>query len=104
MKENKKEQQKSYSVVVIDWIKGILTKTEKIFSKLNDAKDFAEDQEGEVKIYDEEKKIIFSENKKDKKDRKNKDKKDRKDKDKKDKKPKKDKDCDDDDDDDDDYN
>ncbi len=95
MKENKKEQQKSYSVVVIDWIKGILTKTEKIFSKLNDAKDFAEDQKGEVKIYDEEKKVIFSE-----------DKKDNKHKDKKDKKPKKDKDCDDDDDedDDDDYN
>lgn len=95
MKQNRKEQQKSYSVVVIDWIKGILTKTEKIFSKLNDAKDFAEDQKGEVKIYDEEKKVIFSENKKDK------DKKD-----KKDKKPKKDKDRDDDDDedDDDDYN
>jgi hypothetical protein len=96
MKENKKEEQKRYSVVVIDWIKGILTKTEKIFSKLNDAKDFAEDQKGEVKIYDEEKKVIFSENKKDKKD---KDKKD-----KKDKKPKKDKDRDDDEDDDDDYN
>jgi len=95
MKENKKEEQKRYSVVVIDWIKGILTKTEKIFSKLNDAKDFAEDQKGEVKIYDEEKKVIFSE-----------DKKDNKHKDKKDKKPKKDKDCDDDDDedDDDDYN
>ena len=81
MKENKKEQQKSYSVVVIDWIKGILTKTEKIFSKLKDAKDFAEDQEGEVKIYDDEKKVIYSENKKEKKD----------------KKPKKDKDRDDDD-------
>jgi hypothetical protein len=83
MKENKKEEQKRYSVVVIDWVNGALTKLQKLFPSFKDAKDYAEDQEGEVKIYDEEKKVIFSENKKDKKD-------------KKDKKPKKDKDRDDD--------
>jgi hypothetical protein len=93
MKENKKEQQKSYSVVVIDWVNGALTKLQKLFPSFKDAKDYAEDQEGEVKIYDEEKKVIYSENKKEKKD-----KKDKEEKDKKDKKPKKDKDRDDDDD------
>lgn len=89
-KEVKKEEQKSYSVVVFDWVNGALTKLQKLFPSFKDAKDYAEDQQGEVKIYDEEKKVIYSENKKEKKDK--------KDKEEKDKKPKKDKDRDDDDD------
>lgn len=84
MKENKKE--KSYSVVVIGWVNGALTKLQKLFTSFKEAKDYAEDQEGEVKIYDDEKKVIYSENKKEKKDK----------KEKKEKKEKKDKDDDDD--------
>jgi hypothetical protein len=80
MKENKKE--KSYSVVVIDWVNGALTKLQKLFPSFKEAKDYAEDQEGEVKIYDDEKKVIYSENKKEKKDKKEKkEKKEKKDKD-----------------------
>lgn len=74
-----KNQTKKFSVIVFNWIKGVLTKTEKIFQKLEDAKDFAEDQDGDVKIYNEKNEVILSE-KKDKKDKKEKkDKKDKKD-------------------------
>jgi hypothetical protein len=79
MKDNKKEKNKSYKVIVIDWVNGVLTKFQKIFPSLKDAKDYAETEDREVKIYDDEEKIIFLETKKDKKEKK--EKKEKKDKD-----------------------
>ena len=99
MKDSKKDQTKSYVVVVFDWINGMLNKTKNVFSSLKEAETFVDNQtNGDIKLYNSENQIIRAENKEVKFAKIKKDKKE-----KKEKKEKKDK-YDDDDDDDDDYN
>lgn len=63
MKNNKKDESKSYSVIVFDWINGALTKIQNFFPTLEQAKSFVQKQTGDVKIYNSEHKIIHSEKK-----------------------------------------
>ena len=61
---NKENRIKKYVVVVFDWINGVLTKTKNVFSSLNEAETFVDEQtDGEIKLYNSENQIIRSENK-----------------------------------------
>lgn len=62
--ENKtKEKNNDYSVVIFNWVDGVLTKTEKLFKTIEEAKEFVETQSGDIKIYNVDKQVIHSEKK-----------------------------------------
>lgn len=56
-----KEKNNDYSVVIFDWVDGVLVKTEKFFETIEDAKEFVETQTGDIKIYNIDKQVIHSE-------------------------------------------
>lgn len=58
-----KEKNKDYSVVIFDWIDGVLVKMEKFFTTIEEAKEFVETQTGDIKIYNIDKQVIHSEKK-----------------------------------------
>ena len=62
-KNTAKNNNKDYSVVIFDWIEGVLTKTEKFFKTVEEAKEFVEGQTGDIKIYNQDKQVIHSEKK-----------------------------------------
>jgi hypothetical protein len=60
-KNNAKDNNKDYNVVIFDWIEGVLTKTEYSFKTIEEAKEFVTTQTGDIKIYNLDKKVIHSE-------------------------------------------
>ena len=58
-----KEKNKDYSVIIFDWIEGVLTKTEYFFETIEEAKKFVETQTGDIKIYNQDKQVVHSEKK-----------------------------------------
>jgi hypothetical protein len=58
-----KEKNKDYSVIIFDWVDGVLVKTETFFKTIEEAKEFVETKTGDIKIYNIDKQVIHSEKK-----------------------------------------
>jgi len=58
-----KEKNKDYSVIIFDWVDGVLVKTETFFKTIEEAKEFVETKTGDIKIYNIDKQVTHSEKK-----------------------------------------